>query len=674
MIEPNGNLADYAGDFAWNEVVADLGNATLDITMNAEDAKFSVSGTGVDSVTVHNLTVLSGTFESCDGGGKTARIQGNISIGPNGNFKGGQGMLKLSGTNGQQTLNAGNAANPGASNVEINDLVLENPDGLKVLGHAKLKQGGVMKFTSGTSIELDENPLDDGSGSSSITLSSGSEGTAIIGPCAASNFSQGTDQEFTFERYIPADPNASSWVNIGAYVTGTTVADWTSSNPTMLLFKYVESNYGSLGAGWSFMWDPTAVLEPGTGYMAMLAQNESALIQVTGKFQIGDVAIPLTFTDDLNQSNETVDGWNLVSNPYPAPVDLVEVLSRVDGVEAYYVYDNSSAGSYTTRNDQGVGDASEVLAVGQSFWVKVSSDQTLTFTEADKITSNTASFMRTRDAGFGGSLGLEITNAASQWGRTFVQFVEGATAAFDAEEDAVFYNNPSTSELRVWTVAESGEKLSIQSMGSLAETPAIPLHVTTGEGGLVSFSGYAMEDAPANVCAVIEDTETGERAQLGFEALEVDLPANMQIDDRFVVSFTAMPSITLETTACDGLEIELMGEAWETWGMTWTANDGSAEGSGLPYELADGEYTFEFALPSAGCVQTLSVVVETTCLGDFNANGERDIVDLLVILAGLPGQGSASAFSEEADCDCDGVVTINDMLTFLTVFATDCPE
>ena len=60
------------------------------------------------------------------------------------------------------------------------------------------------------------------------------------------------------------------------------------------------------------------------------------------------------------------------------------------------------------------------------------------------------------------------------------------------------------------------------------------------------------------------------------------------------------------------------------------------------------------------------------CLGDFNLNGERDVVDLLVILSGLPGGALESAFSEEVDCDCDGLVTINDMLTFLTVFGTVC--
>jgi hypothetical protein len=92
----------------------------------------------------------------------------------------------------------------------------------------------------------------------------------------------------------------------------------------------------------------------------------------------------------------------------------------------------------------------------------------------------------------------------------------------------------------------------------------------------------------------------------------------------------------------------------------------------MPYELEDGEYTFEFSLPAAGCVQSVGVTVETACLGDFNLNGERDVVDLLVLLSGLPTGALESEFAVEADCDCDGAVTVNDMLTFLTVFGTDC--
>jgi hypothetical protein len=92
----------------------------------------------------------------------------------------------------------------------------------------------------------------------------------------------------------------------------------------------------------------------------------------------------------------------------------------------------------------------------------------------------------------------------------------------------------------------------------------------------------------------------------------------------------------------------------------------------MPYELEDGTYTFEFSLPEAGCVQSVDVTVETACLGDFNLNGERDVVDLLVLLSGLPTGALESEFAIEADCDCDGAVTVNDMLTFLTVFATAC--
>ena len=65
-----------------------------------------------------------------------------------------------------------------------------------------------------------------------------------------------------------------------------------------------------------------------------------------------------------------------------------------------------------------------------------------------------------------------------------------------------------------------------------------------------------------------------------------------------------------------------------------------------------------------------SIQEEAWSLGDFNVNGERDVVDLLVILSGLPGGALQSEFSVEADCD--SAVTINDMLTFWTVFGTNC--
>ena len=130
--------------------------------------------------------------------------------------------------------------------------------------------------------------------------------------------------------------------------------------------------------------------------------------------------------------------------------------------------------------------------------------------------------------------------------------------------------------------------------------------------------------------------------------------------------------MTWESTACNGFNAALTGEAWESWDASWFALDGSANGTGIPSELEDGDYTFEFALPEAGCVQSVAVNVFTACLGDLNQDGERGVPDLLVVLAGLHGGTLQNDFVEQADCDCDGAVTVNDMLAFLTVFGTNC--
>ena len=664
------NISDYI-DFevsnAANTItISNGGSTTSDIVViNSNSSVFIAEESDCDDIKLYH-----GNFYSCDGQSRTLKVKGDISrYSASATFNGGQGTMELDGTEDQE-IDAGNSTAPDGD-FAFKNLKIKEGKKVGVKGHVKMKSGGSLEFEDnvpGQKIEMNTEF------SSSLTLQSNATGTASIGSCTVNNFGLGFDQAFTFERFIPADTD-NSWINIGAYVTGTTVADWTTGVSGMLLFEYNETSYGSQSAGWNYLWNGADELTPGNGYMALIPAGVSGTISVTGKFEMGDVTLPLTFTDDPNQSNETVDGWNMVSNPYPAPVNMISVLAHAENadVTSYYLFDNTGAGSYVETLANGTGDAPSTLDVGQSIWVKVNQNTSITFKESDKVVGTSGTFVREFDPSFQGSIGVGIANYSEQWAHAFVRFDEAATTAFIPSEDALHLNTEVHSDLRVWMEAENGEHLSIQSAGSLENTPFMPLHVTSGVGGDVVFSLLEQEVMPANVCAVIEDTETGARAQLGMDPFVVNLPANTLYEERFVLHFNAMPSMALTSTVCDGLDVtELEGE-WDAWSLTWSSDDGSASGEGMPYELANGEYTFMYALPSLVCANEIEVEVNAACLGDFNLNGERDIIDLLFLLAGLPGNnGAANLDFETADCDCDGVVTVLDMLTFLTVFASQC--
>lgn len=665
--EPNGCIT-FSTSATWNGlangpgIVNPSGNSALDIVV---DSGVTLTVDAASEVACKDITVTVGSFASCDGSGRTLAASGNIALGASGTFEGGQGTLRLSGLT-AQTIDANNYADPSSSRFQLKDLVVENNKTASIKGHVKMKSAGALTFDA--SAQTDKLKIDS-SVSSSLTFQSSADGTAAIGACEVANFDDGVDQTFTFERYIPADSNGSSWVNIGAYVTGTTVADWTSANSNMLIFEYKESSYGSLGAGWNYLWDASTVLLPGTGYMALIPQGEDAAISVTGAFQIGDVDIDLTFTDDLNQSNTDVDGWNLVSNPFPAPVDFAEVIAET-AISTWYVFDNS-VDAYVA----GGSDAPSTLGVGQSFWVKVEANTTITFSESDKITTDNNTFVRSHTHTYQGTTGLEISNSGHTKARAFVKFQEGTTTAFDESHDALMFNTTAFNKIRVWMVSDSGELLSRQAAGRVDEVESIALTVTTGEGGDLTFAHFVHSEEPENLCVVIEDTETGETAQLGVDSLVVNLPANVLIEDRFVLHFNATPTMTLQSAACSGLTVELEGADFDGWLPSWASADGQESGEGLPNELADGDYIFTYQSVQNGCVEEVAVEVVTACLGDFNENGTRDITDLMVLLAGLPGgNGLSTLGSEVADCNCDGLVTIEDMLTFLSVFSSNCTD
>ena len=505
----------------------------------------------------------------------------------------------------------------------------------------------------------------------SFTLKSDASGTAFFGSLGA------VQGELNFERYIPADPNNMlTWVNLGSYVTGAQFSDWVGSEFSLLPFSYNESLYGSASSGWSYQWNTSDTIALDRGYMALLMTSEPLTLSVPGNFQRGDVSMDLSFTDDPNQSNAEVDGWHLITNPYPAPVDLISVLERTEGIASFWVNDNSSSNAtYAIRNQNGTGDGPQVLAVGQSAWVKVESPLTITFMESDIVTDEADVFVREFDEQFEGSLGLEFTNASEQISRIYLDFLTNASPSYSLEEDGLFYNTHGNNKLRAWMEAASGEELSIQSIGGIHAVDSIPLLLSTGVEDAVEVELIGDTTFLQSLCVAIHDAVLDSIYAVGASGAVLEVNEMTTETDRFSLLIAPLPNVGLEYVPCEGVDVASFMSAWEGWGCSWFNEATGESGDSLFAEMPAGYYEITMETHWQGCTQTFTEWIGETCLGDFNLNGERGTTDLLYFLTTMP-PGGVNAYEGSAlstDLDCNGLVGVNDLLLLLTVFGLDCP-
>ena len=505
----------------------------------------------------------------------------------------------------------------------------------------------------------------------SFTLKSDAEGTAFIGALGE------VQGELNFERYIPADPNnALTWVNLGSYVTGAQFSDWVGSSFAMLPFSYQESMFGSASSGWSYEWNTSDTIALERGYMALLMTPEPLTLSVPGNFQRGDVSVELTFTDDPNQSNSEVDGWHLITNPYPAPVDLVAVLNRTEGISSFWVNDNSSAEpTYAIRNQNGTGDGPQLLAVGQSAWVKVESPLTITFMESDIVAPDSDGFVREFDEEFEGSLGLELSNASEQITRLYLDFLTSATASYSIEEDGLFYNSHGHNKLRAWMEASTGEELSIQSMGGVNAVDSIPLVVSTGLDETIEAKLLGDSIFLSSLCVAIRDLTLDTIYSVGASGASLVVDELTTETNRFSLLVAPIPNQGLDYVPCEGVDVASFVNAWEGWNCHWENETTGETGDSLFTEMPAGYYEITMETDWQGCTQTFTEWIGDACMGDFNLNGERGTTDLLYFLTTMP-PGGVNAYEGSAlstDLDCNGLVGVSDLLLLLAVFGLDCP-
>ncbi|MCB2379122.1 T9SS type A sorting domain-containing protein [Hymenobacter sp. BT635] len=316
-----------------------------------------------------------------------------------------------------------------------------------------------------------------------------------------------------------------------------TAADPGSVTPFPNIFEYNEARLSAANPGFDQGWQvPADALEPGNGYTVN-----------TSSFSLGGSPISFvgtlnngTITRTLTAGTQAGSGWNLVGNPYPAPLDwnLVSLPAGLDA--AAYVFRSSGeySGSYVSYVN-GVG-AGNILPAMQAFFVRATAPSvTLQFTNAARLTTYANPDFYRAAAETRPLLRLDLTapGQAQPSDAAYVYFQQGATAQADSQFDA--YKLPGSNGAQLSTVAGQTE-LSINGLPLLSsQGTSVALHAWLDQAGTYTLTAGQLLNFNSATPVLLEDKLTGTwhdlRQQPAYSFTVAT--ANAALTSRFVLHF-----------------------------------------------------------------------------------------------------------------------------------------
>ena len=531
---------------------AGVPTATMDAVVPTATSPYPVITNG--SAVTLGLTIATGTSLTLGGG--TLDVKGNVNN--NGTIGATAGTVSLSGTNTQII--------GGSGSTQLWSLSVANANNV-IQGQA-LSIHGVLAPTNGN---LTTN-------GQTLTLLSDAAGTALV-----NNSGTGTVNGIaTVQRYIDGSVNAGpGYRHYSAPVGNSTVADLTTpgfspevsqaaaynssatpatTTPFPTVFSYDQARvtltnaYSPFDRGFVVPASTAAPLTVGRGYVVNIAASQ--LVDFVGPLTNGDQALALS-RNAAASANATDAGWQLVGNPYPAPLDysLVALADRSNLDAAIYVYASASqyTGSYRSYAN-GIGNP--VLPVAQGFFARVSSGQTsgtLTFRNSQRLTApNITTFQRsTADAR--PLVQLELRGATGPADALYAYAETGTTIGFDTQYDAL--KLPNTTGLNLASIAATSEALAIDGRPAFTTSTVLPLTVGVPAAGSYSLTAAALNNLPATLDAVLVDALTGQTVNLRLQpayTFAVTAAQATATIGRFTLAFvarTALASVSALTAA-----------------------------------------------------------------------------------------------------------------------------
>ncbi len=391
--------------------------------------------------TVNNLAI--GTGSSLTLTGNSIQIAGTITN--NGTISATDGTIQMNGTSSQEiggTFFAGNT---------IRNLIINNPAGVSLT--SPLNISGEVTLQSG-----------DLASDGNLTLLSTATETAMISGSGTGNVTG----NITMQRYLPSGFGYRYFSSPFQSATVNEFAD----DMTLGYFTFYRYDESRTGSGWVSYNNPvTNPLIPLTGYAINFGSvSDPNTVDQTGVANNGTVSITL-----YNHNNTYTQGFNLVGNPYPSPIDwdAVSGWTKTNIDNALYFFKPSSSdqysGTYSTyiNGISSDGTVDNIISSMQGFLIHVSDGSypvtgTLTSTNSVRIANLTHSFAKSK--GISSVPVLRITAGFSDDPGSsdplVIYFDNKASDNFNNRLDALKLLNTDLSVANLYAVNPDGSKLS----------------------------------------------------------------------------------------------------------------------------------------------------------------------------------------------------------------------
>lgn len=273
-------------------------------------------------------------------------------------------------------------------------------------------------------------------------------------------------------------------------------------------FAYDETMGPYMSLGWT---DAGTTLQPMHGYCVNFGASSGALTtDITGEVNNGTQTYGVTKT---TTSKPGADGWNLVGNPYPSPVDWQSAgwtKTYVNNAIYYFNPSDQYTGSYSSfvNNVGNPAGTTGIIAAMQGFFVRATGSGDLSVTNAARVNNLNPTFYKTlsnipllRLQGY-------PSQNSSYSDETVIYFDPQATGDFDGNFDAYKMMNNNTNLPNIYTSYNASPALSINGMPPLSNIDVvIPLGFLTQTSGNFTINASEMLNFDPSLHIYLEDNQ-----------------------------------------------------------------------------------------------------------------------------------------------------------------------